>query len=68
MAKQTKLSGQTPEDLAAVLTKAYGSPVEPGMIEADIQSGAPVNRDGSVSLVAYVAWMIKQEHDGRTRL
>lgn len=66
MAKQQSLSGLTPDVLAGVLSKAFGSEVSPAMIAADIEDGAPVTADGSINLVQYIAWMIAQDIDGRT--
>ncbi len=66
MAKQPTLSGLTPDLLAGVLSKAFGSEVSPQMIAADVEAGAPVTADGSINLVQYVAWMIAQDIDGRT--
>jgi hypothetical protein len=55
------LSGLSPDVLAGVLTKAFGTEIHPDMIAADISKGAPVNSDGTIGLVAYVAWLIKHE-------
>ncbi|MDD3730351.1 MAG: hypothetical protein PHI20_04880 [Endomicrobiaceae bacterium] len=35
------------------------------MLRRDIDSGMPVNADGTVNLVKYMAWMIKEiDRDG----
>lgn len=30
------------------------------MIQADIDAGAPTNTDGSINLVHYAAWLVKE--------
>ena len=34
------------------------------ILEADIAAGAPVNEDGSINLIAYVAWILKGNLNG----
>ena len=33
-------------------------------LEADIASGAPVNEDGTVNVIAYAAWILKGNRNG----
>ena len=47
-------------DLAALLTRAGGIRVEARRIEADLADGAPANADGTINLVHYAAWLVKQ--------
>ena len=51
-------------DAARVLTRLGGKPVTEAMIRADIDAGAPVNADGSVNLVHYAAWLVKEMSAG----
>ncbi|QOJ01216.1 MAG: hypothetical protein HRU70_12230 [Phycisphaeraceae bacterium] len=51
-------------DAARVLTRLGGKPVTEAMIRADIDEGAPVNADGSVNLVHYAAWLVKEMSAG----
>ena len=51
-------------DAARVLTRLGGKPVTEAMIHADIDAGAPVNADGSVNLVHYAAWLVKEMSAG----
>ena len=46
-------------DAARVLTRLGGKPVTEDMLDADIDAGAPTNADGSVNLVHYAAWLVK---------
>jgi len=46
-------------DLARLLTAAGGEMITAGMIEADVESGAPANADGTLNLVSFAAWLVK---------
>ena len=50
----------TPADAARLLTKAGGEPVTEEMIRDDLDDGAPLNRDGTLNLVHYTAWLVKE--------
>ena len=47
-------------DAARLLTHLGGDPVSGGMLQADIDAGAPVNPDGTLNLVHYAAWLVKE--------
>jgi hypothetical protein len=47
-------------DAARVLSRLGGKPVTEAMLTADIDAGAPTNADGSVNLVHYAAWLVKE--------
>jgi hypothetical protein len=50
-------------DAARVLTRiggVGGKPVTEEMLRADIEAGAPTNTDGTLNLVHYAAWLVKQ--------
>jgi hypothetical protein len=51
-------------DAAALLTRAAGVPVTVAMLEADRAAGAPANADGTLNLVLYAAWLVR-EANGR---
>jgi hypothetical protein len=34
------------------------------MIRADLAAGAPVNTDGTINLVHYAAWLVKERSGG----
>jgi len=48
------------EDVARILTASGGRPVTVEMIRADIDEGAPTNADGTLNLVAYAAWLVRE--------
>jgi len=48
------------EQAAKLLSAAYRERIEPEKIRLDLQSGAPVNVDGTINLVHYSAWQPKE--------
>ena len=48
------------EDMAKILTAMGPKPVTVEMLQADIDDGAPVNRDGTMNLLQYSAWMVRE--------
>mgnify|MGYP000047134352 CR=1 FL=1 len=59
-----KATALTVADLAKLLSKSAGKSVTAEMLHKDIDAGAPVNSDGTVNLVHYAAWLVK-EHAAR---
>ena len=51
-------------DAARVLTRLGGKAVTDKMLRADIDAGAPVNTDGTLNLVHYAAWLVKEMSAG----
>ncbi len=51
-------------DAARVLTRLGGKPVTDAMLRADIDAGAPTNADGTLNLVQYAAWLVKEMSAG----
>ncbi len=50
----------TVADAARLLTKAGAQSVNAGMIQADLAAGAPANADGTINLVHYAAWLVRE--------
>lgn len=50
----------TVEQLALAISKSYGEPVTAEDIRAAIQAGAPTNRDGTINLLKFVAWLLRE--------
>jgi hypothetical protein len=50
----------TVADAAALLSRAAGGPVTAAMLEADRAAGAPANADGTLNLVHYAAWLVRE--------
>ncbi|MCX7428038.1 MAG: hypothetical protein NTW96_20720 [Planctomycetia bacterium] len=53
------------EDLARILSASGPRPVNVEMLQADVDDGAPTNRDGTMSLVEYARWLITEMSHGR---
>ena len=56
------------EDAARLLTKASGVRVDASQIRTDIEAGAPTNADGTINLVHYAAWLVREMAKGGTAL
>ncbi|MBI3465601.1 MAG: hypothetical protein HY000_21490 [Planctomycetes bacterium] len=50
----------TAADAALLLARIAGQPVTVEMLQADINAGAPTNPDGTLNLVHYAAWLVKE--------
>jgi hypothetical protein len=50
-------------DAALVLTRTSGQTVTESMIREDIAEGAPTNVNGTINLVHYAAWLVKEMAD-----
>ncbi len=48
------------EDAARVLSSAARKRIDAAKIRADIESGAPTNADGTINVVHYGAWLVKE--------
>ncbi len=51
-------------DAARVLTRIGGQAITEDMLRADIDAGAPTNADGSLNLVHYAAWLVREMGSG----
>lgn len=47
-------------DAARLLSKVGGRPLDPELLALDIADGAPTNPDGTLNLVHYAAWLVKE--------
>ncbi|NLX54417.1 MAG: hypothetical protein GXY58_04830 [Planctomycetaceae bacterium] len=48
------------EQLARLLSAASGIRIDAERITADVAAGAPTGADGSIHLVHYAAWLVKE--------
>lgn len=53
-------SALTLADAAEVLSKASGKVVSLGTIQSDVDAGAPTNADGTINLIHYAAWLVRE--------
>ena len=56
---ELKITALDVATLAALLTRSGGR-VTAEMVESDVAAGAPSNPDGTVNLIHYAAWMVKE--------
>ncbi len=61
---QLNPSALTIEQVVQVLSAAGGRPVSVAMVESDLASGAPKNANGTINLVMYAAWLLKDRGRG----
>jgi hypothetical protein len=54
----------TPAQAAKLLSAAAKVQVPVEKIERDLADGAPANADGTLSLVSYAAWLLKEMGHG----
>jgi len=54
----------TVANAARLLSKVSGERVTEEMLKADLADGAPANRDGTINLVHYAAWLVKEMAGG----
>ncbi len=47
-----------------MISKGGGVRMTAADLQADIDAGAPVNEDGTISLMAYAAWLVREISDG----
>jgi len=47
-------------DAARMLSAAGGQLISVEMIQADVAAGAPVNGDGTLNLLHYTAWQVRE--------
>ena len=50
----------TVADVARLLTRAAGQSVTVEMLQADLAAGAPANADGTLNLIHYAAWLVRE--------
>jgi len=51
-------------DAARLLSAVGGQAVTVEMLQADLSAGAPTNADGTLNLIQYAAWLVKEMSSG----
>ena len=64
MSANLNLMRLTAAEAASVLTQAGAKHVTTEAVAADIKLGAPTNDDGTLNLLHYTAWMIRESKRG----
>jgi len=65
MQQKISLTALTIEQLATILKRLGSRSATPENIRKDIAAGAPVNEDGTISVILYVAWLAKEERNDK---
>ncbi len=47
-------------EAARLLARVSGWPITEAMLRADLAAGAPANADGTIHLVHYAAWLVRE--------
>lgn len=55
-----RLSALPVEQVATLLRHAGSQHLSVEAIRADLAAGAPANRDGTINLVVYAAWLVRE--------
>ena len=63
-AESLKIAALTPAQVAKILAAAGNRRITEAMVHADIDAGAPTNADGTVNLVHYAAWLVREVAGG----
>ena len=63
-AETPKITALTPAQVAKILAAAGNRRITEAMIRADIDAGAPTNADGTVNLVHYAPWLVREVAGG----
>lgn len=58
--RQLSPTSMTFADAAKLLSVVGGSPVTEDMLREDIGLGAPANADGTLNIVHYAAWLVRE--------
>lgn len=48
------------EQLVKLLSAAYRERIDAEKVRQDLETGAPANPDGTINLVHYAAWLLKE--------
>lgn len=61
--KRISLVALTKEQLVELLVKVGSSTFTRDTLESDISKRAPVNDDGTINLIHYAAWLIRENDE-----
>ena len=65
MAKEPlKITAIDQDKLIEILRKSGSRETSPEALTTDIAAGSPVNEDGTINMIEYAAWLIKEASRG----
>ena len=59
-----RITSLTAAQTAKILAASGQRRITEAMINADIEAGAPTNADGTINLVHYAAWLVRETAHG----
>ena len=59
-----RITSLTAAQTAKILAAAGQRRITEAMVKADIDAGAPTNADGTINLVHYAAWLVREAAHG----
>ena len=63
--RSLQVTALSPENAARLLARVGSKRATVQRLQEDIEAGAPSNPDGTISLIAYAAWLVRELADGR---
>ncbi len=60
MENSLKMTALSPENVVQLLKRAGCRDMTMELLERDIDAGLPVNGDGTINLIEYTAWMVRE--------
>ena len=57
---EVRITALSPARVAELLRRSGARQATADTVQADIAAGAPVNADGTVNLIHYAAWLVKE--------
>ncbi len=60
MEEQLRIQALTPENIVKILTRSGCRIMTLELLQEDIEAGLPTNADGTINLLTYAAWVIKE--------
>lgn len=66
MANKINLVSISADDLADLLTKVGSTSASRAEIDRHIAAGAPVNKDGTINLIYFTAWLVREYLDAQS--
>lgn len=63
MDNSLKITALPPEKLIMLLQRAGAKHFTADLLQDDLESGAPVNDDGTLNFIEYTAWILRKAND-----
>lgn len=64
MDNSLKITALQPNTVVDVLKRSGSQTATEALISDDLEAGAPMNADGTINLIEFAAWLLKEDADG----